>query len=137
MTIIVALNPDAPPDHLYVLEVVEAASEAIRVLNLQTRDREALESPEDVDVVLSALATLTHRLPQLLDQLGHRLWAESGAGRLEVADGKFTGRPGLAVSVTRMSLDAAADRFRDAEGLLEAAHQITATLAPAGHEGAS
>jgi len=133
MTITVVLNAGAPPDHLYVLEVAEAASEAIRVLNLQTRHHEALASPEDVDVVLSALATMTHRLPQLLDQLAGRLEAEAKAGRLEVA----LATPGLAVNAVRMSLDYTKDRFREAEESLEAAHQVTAALAPAGSEGAS
>jgi hypothetical protein len=37
MSINVVLNPDAPPDHLYVLEVAEALAEAVRVLNFCDR----------------------------------------------------------------------------------------------------
>jgi len=135
MSINVVLNPDAAVDHLYVLEVAEAASEAIRVLNEQTRHHEALESPEDADVVVSALATMAHRLPQLLDQVGHWLEAEAQAGHLEVTSGKFAGRPGAVANAVRILLDAAAVRFREAETALEAAHQVTGTMAPAG-EGA-
>ena len=131
MSINVVLNPDAAVDHLYVLEVAEAASEAIRVLNHQTLHG-ALESPEDADVVVSALATMAHRLPQLLDQVGHWLEAEEAAGRLEVTDGKFAGKPGAAVDVVRTYLDGTAGRFRDAERLLESAHQVTGAMAPAG-----
>ena len=131
MSINVVLNPDAPPDHLYVLEVAEALAEAVRVLNHQTLHG-ALESPEDADVVVSALATMAHRLPQLLDQVGHWLEAEEAAGRLEVTDGKFAGKPGAAVDVVRTYLDGTAGRFRDAERLLESAHQVTGAMAPAG-----
>ena len=134
MSINVVLDPDAAVDHLYVLEVAEAASEAIRVLNEQTRHHEALESPEDADVVVSALATMAHRLPQLLDQVGHWLEAEEAAGRLEVTDGKFAGKPGAAVDVVRTYLDGTAGRFREAERLLESAHQVTGAMAPAGEE---
>ena len=133
MSINVVLNPGAPPDHLYVLEVAEALAEAVRVLNHQTLHG-ALESPEDADVVVSALATMAHRLPQLLDQVGRWLEAEEAAGRLEVADGKFAGKPGAAVDVVRTYLDGTAGRFRDAERLLESAHQVTGTMAPAGEE---
>ena len=133
MSINVVLNPDAAVDHLYVLEVAEAASEAIRVLNHQTLHG-ALESPEDADVVVSALATMAHRLPQLLDQVGHWLEAEEAAGRLEVTDGKFAGKPGAAVDVVRTYLDGTAGRFREAERLLESAHQVTGAMAPAGEE---
>ena len=132
MSINVVLNPDAAVDHLYVLEVAEAASEAIRVLNHQTRHHEALESPEDADVVVSALATMAHRLPQLLDQVGHWLDAEAQAGHLEVTSGKFAGRPGAVANAVRILLDAAAARFREAETALAAAHQITGAMAPAG-----
>ena len=132
MSINVVLNPDAAVDHLYVLEVAEAASEAIRVLNEQTRHHEALESPEDADVVVSALATMAHRLPQLLDQVGHWLDAEAQAGHLEVTSGKFAGRPGAVANAVRILLDAAAARFREAETALEAAHQITGAMASAG-----
>jgi hypothetical protein len=131
MSINVVLNPGAPPDHLYVLEVAEALAEAVRVLNHQTLHG-ALESPEDADVVVSALATMAHRLPQLLDQVGRWLEAEEAAGRLEVTDGKFAGKPGAAVDVVRTYLDGTAGRFRDAERLLESAHQVTGAMAPAG-----
>ena len=134
MSINVVLNPGAPPDHLYVLEVAEALAEAVRVLNHQTRHHEALESPEDAGVVLSALATMAHRLPQLLDQVGHWLDAEAQAGHLEVTSGKFAGRPGAVANAVRILLDAAAGRFREAETALEAAHQVTAALAPAGND---
>ena len=133
MSINVVLNPGAPPDHLYVLEVAEALAEAVRVLNHQTLHG-ALESPEDADVVVSALATMAHRLPQLLDQVGHWLEAEEAAGRLEVTDGKFAGKPGAAVDVVRTYLDGTAGRFREAERLLESAHQVTGAMAPAGEE---
>jgi len=131
MSINVVLNPDAAVDHLYVLEVAEALAEAVRVLNHQTLHG-ALESPEDADVVVSALATMAHRLPQLLDQVGRWLEAEEAAGRLEVTDGKFAGKPGAAVDVVRTYLDGTAGRFRDAERLLESAHQVTGAMAPAG-----
>ena len=131
MSINVVLNPGAAVDHLYVLEVAEALAEAVRVLNHQTLHG-ALESPEDADVVVSALATMAHRLPQLLDQVGRWLEAEEAAGRLEVTDGKFAGKPGAAVDVVRTYLDGTAGRFRDAERLLESAHQVTGAMAPAG-----
>ena len=131
MSINVVLNPDAPPDHPYVLEVAEALAEAVRVLNHQTL-HEALESPEDADVVVSALATMANRLPQLLDQVGHWFDAEAQAGHLEVTSGKFAGRPGAVANAVRILLDAAAARFREAETALEAAHQITGAMAPAG-----
>jgi len=133
MSINVVLNPDAAVDHLYVLEVAEALAEAVRVLNHQTLHG-ALESPEDAGVVLSALATMAHRLPQLLDQVGHWLDAEAQAGHLEVTSGKFAGRPGAVANAVRILLDAAAGRFREAETALEAAHQVTAALAPAGND---
>ena len=134
MTVTISITIGGPPDPGYVLELAEGLAEIVRALNLQTRHHEALESPEDAGVVLSALATMAHRLPQLLDQVGHWLEAEEAAGRLEVTDGKFAGRPGAVANAVRILLDAAAGRFREAETALEAAHQITAALAPAGND---
>jgi hypothetical protein len=132
MTVTISITIGGPPDPGYVLELAEGLAEIVRALNLQTRHHEALESPEDADVVVSALATMAHRLPQLLDQVGRWLEAEEAAGRLEVTDGKFAGKPGAAVDVVRTYLDGTAGRFRDAERLLESAHQVTGAMAPAG-----
>ena len=133
MSLIININTALPPDPQYVIELAEGLAEIARALNHQTLHG-ALESPEDADVVVSALATMAHRLPQLLDQVGRWLEAEEAAGRLEVTDGKFAGKPGAAVDVVRTYLDGTAGRFRDAERLLESAHQVTGTMAPAGEE---
>jgi len=132
MSVTVSLNTDAPPDNLYLLEVVEAAAECIHVANYQLRSHAALESPAEADVMLASLMVMAARMPQLLDQAARWLEEEAGLGRLEVTSGKFATRPGLAVRVARVSLDAAADRFGAAQRSLAAAHQVTATIAPAG-----
>jgi hypothetical protein len=131
MSLIININTALPPDPQYVIELAEGLAEIARALNHQTLHG-ALESPEDADVVVSALATMAHRLPQLLDQVGHWLDAEAQAGHLEVTSGKFAGRPGAVANAVRILLDAAAARFREAETALEAAHQITGAMAPAG-----
>ena len=118
-----------------VRKAANLAAEAIRYLNVATLDRprEVLRDPADVDRILADLETLGQRLPQLLDQLGARMTAETKAGRVRV------NAPGAKSPSTETLAVAASCRYLE-EGITGAemfqtavhdARQITATLAPA------
>lgn len=117
-------------------DAANLAAEAIRFLihaTLNPDTADALEYPADVDAVLSALATMTMRLPQLLTQLTQRLAAMTETGHLDVVSGRYAGKPELATDVVRMALDAAMARAGNAHTSLDSAHQVTSAMAWAGN----
>ena len=126
----VDLTTDGPCDPKYVHEVADALALSVRVLNHLTRHHEALEYPQDADLLIRQVATAVSRLPQLLDQVTDWLAAEESAGRLRVADGSRFPSSVLAVDVVRLKLDMAARG--DAKRLhqaLDAAAAVTSDIA--------
>lgn len=111
------------------------AAEAIRFLNHATFPGRtaALRYPGDVDAVLVALDALGERLPQLLDQLGAWMAAETKAGRIRVAaPGAHTpSTEAVAVAALCMHLGEAAGVVEVFRRALHDGRQITATLAAA------
>jgi hypothetical protein len=108
----------------------DLAAEAIRELNHRTLPATGeLAEPGDVDEILAALATLTARLPQLLDQLSGWLLDQHRAGRLRVDLLAPTPDAGGAVQATVTALENAADASRQAGRAIGAAHQHTAHIA--------
>jgi len=127
----VSLNIDGPRDPQYVLELAEAFSGCVRVLNHLTRDHGALQYPSEADRLVREVALAVSRLPQLLGQAGAWLEAERAAGRILVPSGTFAGDPDLAVVTARLRLDEAAAYLAEAERALSAAAAVTAGLAAA------
>lgn len=121
--ITITLNIDGPREPGYVLEVGEAVPEAVRVLNHLTRDSGSLQYPAEADRLLRYLAAAAAGYPQLLEQAARWLEAEHAAGRVRVADGRFTGDPAGAIAEVRAALDEAKT----------AAHTLWAALNGAAH----
>ena len=131
MSISVTLNIDGPRDPHYVLEVAEAFSQAVRVMNHLTRDHAALRYPSEVDGLVCYLSAAAAMTPQLLGQVSRWLAVEQEAGRVRVPAGEHAGNPVRAVAAARTGLDAAsvaADAFRE---VLEVVASVTANLGAA------
>jgi hypothetical protein len=131
------LEPGGPYSPERTKEAANLTADAIRYIihaTLNPNTADALEYPADVDAVLSALATMTMRLPQLLTQLHQRLTAMTETGHLEVVSGRYAGNPDVATDAVRMALDAAMARFGNAGTSLDSAHQVTSAMAWAGEE---
>ncbi len=125
----VIFDIDAPPDPGYLLEVLEAHAEAVRVANHMTRHHEALEFPAEGDQLVRELESAASRLPQLLDQIASWYEQEAAAGRLEVPSGDRAGSPEMAVVAIRMRADAARKGAEQLQADLASLGQVTATLA--------
>lgn len=121
----VVLNIDGPRDPLYVLEVSEAAAEALRVLNHLTRDSASLCWPSEADRLIRDLETLARRLPQLLGQVSAWITAGQAAGQITAAAGEFRGRPDLACAAFGQRMDSAARLAGMLEAELKAAASLT------------
>jgi hypothetical protein len=77
MTVLtLTLDPDAEPDPLYLLEVLEALAEAAWVANRQTMHHAALGDISDAYSAVGYVKTAVERLPQLAAQIMARLSAE-------------------------------------------------------------
>jgi len=129
MSVVITLNTDGPREPGYVLELAEGLAEAVLTLNHITRDHAALEYPSEADRLLRDVSCAVSRLDQLLAQAGGWLEAEREAGRIDVTGGPHTGRPGVAVTVARVSLDEARAFLSEAVTSLEAAASVTSTMA--------
>jgi len=119
------LRTGGPHNPAYTAEVADAAAEAIRVLNHGTGGFDALEMPGDIDRLLSALATMASRLPQLFMQLQNNLT------RITAAPGLYDDRgqdPSVAVARAAMSLGGAHGAAHALWEALDAAHQASAHL---------
>ncbi len=124
----VTLNVDGPRDPDYLLEVLEAAAEAIRVANHLTLSHEALHYPSEADTAIRYLATLASRLPQLLDQVSGWLEAEQAAGRIGIADGSLFNGAAHAAGVAAMRLEQAQAHARMLQQALDAAAEVTTDM---------
>lgn len=78
------IDPDAPADPVYVLELAEALAEIVRVLNRLTLHHEALHYPSEAGEVFQHLAVMASRLPQLASQVSGWLEREQQADVAEV-----------------------------------------------------
>lgn len=111
-------------------ETAEQAAEAIRTLNHSTHPSDGapgLKYPSDVYAMLGELASMAHRLPQLLDQSSG--WLEHHVREIEVHGGMFDGDPVAAVATAQAVL---ADAVTAAQALarhLDDAHNVLAALA--------
>ena len=127
----VALNIDGPRDPEYLLEVLQAAAQAIRVANHVSRDRAALGEPADAYHAILELVSVAERLPQLFAQLGGWLEAEQAAARLAVPSGTMAGRPDLTVLTVTETLAHAGTVAEELRAVLNAAANVASTLAAA------
>lgn len=128
MSITVTLNIDGPRDPQYVLEVAEAAPEAVRTLNHLTFAHSSLQYPSEADRLLHYLSSAVGGYPQLLGQVMAWLEAEQQAGRVRVADGQFVDNPAGAIDMVRAKLDAAREAAEALWSALHAARSVTNNL---------
>ena len=126
----VILDIGAPPDPGYLLEVLEAHAEAVRVANHLTRHHEAIGEPRDGARLIRCLLSAAERLPQLLDQIATWYEREAAAGRLEVDGGDRTAA--MAVVAIRLRADAARISAEQLQSDLASIARVTSTLAAAG-----
>ena len=127
----VALNIDGPRDPEYLLEVLQAAAQAIRVANHVSRDRAALGEPADVYHAILELVSVAELMPQLYGQLGGWLEAEQAAARVAVPSGTMAGQPDLAVLTVTETLAHAGTVAAELRAVLNAAANVAAGLAAA------
>ena len=125
------IDPDAPPDPVYVLELAEALAEIARALNRLTRHREALHYPSEAHELVQHLAVAAGRLPQLLGQVSRWIGQEQDGGRLAAPAGEFAGEPGRAAVTAMMRLDAAVAAAGHLREDLDEAAQVLAGIAAA------
>jgi hypothetical protein len=111
-----------------VLQLGEHAAEAIRELNHRTRDRGALADPGEFSWLLSDLAAMASRLPQLLDQLEGWLRHEHDTGHIRADDNTDPGQLVRAITAQLSQAEHCANSLADA---LDTAHQHVAHLATA------
>ena len=129
------IDPDAPPDPVYVLELAEALAEIARALNRQTLHHEALHYPSEAAGLLQHLDVAVSRLPQLLGQVSGWIGTEHENGRIRVSSGPRAGWSSLATATARGALDEAAAAARTLEGALKTAAREVARMRPAGDDG--
>ena len=114
------IDPDAPADPVYVLELAEALAEIVRALNRLTLHHEALHYPSEAAGLIQHIATAASRLPQVTAQTGSWLQRE---------------RPGAeAAEVLTLLRRAGDDAMRLRRDLAEAA-EIMAGMEAAGDDG--
>jgi len=116
---------DGPYSPGETISAADDAAEIIRYLNYCTAGPDALEQPADIDRLLSALATMASRLPQLFMQLQNNLT------RITAAPGLYDDRghdPSVAVARAAMSLGGAHGAAHALWEALDAAHQASAHL---------
>jgi hypothetical protein len=121
----ISLNTGGPHSPEYTQEVGDALAECVRVLNHATDGFDGLLYPGDVDRLISAVATMASRLPQLFAQ------AEENLTRIAGTPGLYDDRGGGAeVTVAQVSvgLSEAAAAANALYELLDAAHQASAHL---------
>jgi hypothetical protein len=124
--------PSTDPEHVAVGRLADQAVHAIRLLNHRTRPTTGgLADPLDTAEIITALASMSGMLPQLLGQLAHWLEAEHHGGRLRVDT--LAPRPHLAQTVHALtgSLQHAIHSIQRAAEELDTAHQHAAHLATA------
>jgi hypothetical protein len=128
--------PTTDTDHLAVGHLADQAAHAIRLLNHRTGPATGdLAQPADTAEIITALASMAGRLPQLLDQLAHWLQHEHHAGRLRVDADAPLPDAGQTVHALTRSLQHAIQCVQRTAEELDTAHQHAAHLAtePATH----
>jgi hypothetical protein len=133
MSITVTLNVDGPREPGYLLEVGESIPEGVRVANHLTFSHDSLRYPAEADSLLRYLAAAAAGYPQLLEQVLHWLEVEQQAGRVRVADDRFTGDPAGAIAEVRTRLDTARTTAEALWVALSSAASVTSTLGAEGH----
>ena len=88
-----------------VAELAEQARQSVRLLNHATHpgsDAPGLKYPSDLYAIFGSLASMSHMLPQLLEQSG--VWLERNVETVEVHGGSHSGDPVGAVAVIQVLL---------------------------------
>lgn len=111
-------------------QVAASMAEEVRFLNHATgrHAAEALRWPSDVDSIVTELAVMAQRLPQLLEQLVDRLHEQLHAGFLEVNHGPYAGKPLLATATAWNWLSQATGVAEELHRVMDQARQVTATI---------
>lgn len=116
----------ARPANLDLPELGEQAGEAIRALNLRTRQLDAFETPSELCQVVADLERAAQGLPQLVLQLSRWLATRNADGSLSADDGRD---PGLLAGHVVGALHAASSHADRLTRALDDAHQFAAHLA--------
>lgn len=102
--------------------IAHACADELRALNHRTLNAKAYEDAPEVAEVISALATLTERLPQALQQAEAGLRALDGADQIRLDHGNGSRQElSTAVSTVRTSLEYARNDLARAHEQLRAA----------------
>ena len=109
-----------------VLHLGEQAAGAIRDMNHHTSDHDAITDPVELSWLLTDLAAMASRLPQLLHQLDRWLHHEHDTGRIR-ADNNTD--PGELVALATAQLTHAERCASSLADTLDTAHQHLAHLA--------
>jgi hypothetical protein len=121
---------------LTATQLATQAAEAIRAMNhLTLGSTEALSSPAELDDVITALAQVTARLPQLLTQLASWLGTQHQPGWLRLDAFSPHPDPRTAIGEAIKDLTAASSCARQAGRALHCAHHTLAHLALATADG--
>ena len=116
-------------EHVAVGRLADQAEHTIRRLTHLTRPATGEPAdPADAADIIAALAAMTWTLPQLLDQLDHRLQHQHHAGRLRDALAPLPD-PDQTVQTLASDLQHASQALRAAAKALDAPHQHAAHLA--------
>ena len=124
------IDPDAPADPVYVLELAEALAEIARVLNRLTLHHEALHYPSEADTLIQDVSATAGRLPQLLGQVSAWLSEEYAGGRIQMTGGEFP-QAVLAVMAAEARLGKAAEHAEALRQALESVASVTSCMAAA------
>lgn len=111
-------------------QVAASMAEEVRFLNHATGNHaaETLHWPADVDHIVTELATMAQRLPQLFEQVTDWLYTQAGASRLVVSYGPHAGHSGAVVAEADAWLEDAQRHAAALYNALNSARQVTATI---------
>ena len=118
-------------DRVDILILGEQAAEAIRNLNHLTRGAGVFADPAQASQLVAALAAMTGRLPQLLEQISTWLHRELASGRLRVDTTTPTDDPTDLLTLITACLAQAGHCAHRLNEALDTAHQHTSHLATA------
>lgn len=111
------------------IDVAEQAAEAVRTLNHLTRGPDILTDPADTYLLLAALTALAQRLPQLLNQINHRLDTDLNPSQLRVDESAPSREPAALLDRVSVDLHSAAHLTHRLGAALDSAQQAIAHIA--------
>lgn len=112
-------------------KILSHAAELVREVNHAAAHHSAYTHPSEVYDTYGALTLLLERLSQAIHQHAGWIATETDRGGVEIVSGKFTGDPAAAAAAVEHHSGQAAGILRDALDQLNAAHNITGTMATA------